>query len=59
MTEQHSTILRDSVLTLAGIRFLLFATRQAAAMNNPQTVWFGILISPAPEEEKVTGKSSE
>ena len=32
---------------------------KAAAMNNPQTVWFGILISPAPEEEEVTGKSSE
>ncbi len=32
---------------------------KAAAMNNPQTVWFGILISPAPEEGKVTGKSSE
>jgi len=27
---------------------------KVAAMNNPQTVWFGILISPAPEEGKTT-----
>ena len=32
---------------------------KAAAVSNPQTVWFGILISPAPEEEKATGKRSE
>lgn len=31
---------------------MLVVARQAAAMNNPQTIWFGVLLSPAPEEEK-------
>ncbi|MEN8190459.1 MAG: AI-2E family transporter [Thermodesulfobacteriota bacterium] len=35
MTEQHATTLRDTVLTLAGIVFLLAAARQSVAIVDP------------------------
>ncbi len=30
-----------------------------AAMNNPQTRWFGILLSPAPEDESVDAENGK